>query len=348
MDILTESGLSSRFLRYDNEHDCAFISAYRTARDCGQGKRYTKRENLQRSTNLLYKLISRRYRVISVLGQFRDGRQDSSERTFFVLNQHDSEQFAEHIISFGEDFEQDAVLIIPKGALQGGGKSRTYYARTNACENNFLRLLNKEKKFFGRTLINREIKAFFSRVSGRDAGCIKKIKAVTQHRDAGNIMGLDFFHRLGQEDWEETEICLSGFSLQAKREPRREFYIPSQEIPEYVACDDDVNDFIETVMDGFGGRDNLYRLTGAKGERYGVDWYGNFWMLLPMAPSATNGASSCYITYYQDDDVYTVRFLSGRLDRPNDLMVISEHVGLDIHALKPVYQEETNSYLSFD
>ena len=347
MDFLMESELYS-FLTYDNEHDCAFISAYRTARDCGQGKRYTKRENLQRSTNLLYKLISRRYRAISVLGQFRDGRQDSSERTFFVLNLHNSEQFAENIISFGEDFEQDAVLIIPKGALQGRGKSRAYYARTNACENNFLRLLNKEKKFFGRTLINREIKAFFSRVGGRDAGSIKQIKAVTQHRDAVNIMGLDFFHRLGQEDWEETEISLSGFSLQAKREPRREFYIPSQEIPEYVACDDDVNDFIEAVMDGFGGRDNLYRLMGAKGERYGVDWYGNFWMLLPMAPSATNGASSCYITYYQDDDVYTVRFLSGNLNSPNDLMVISEHVGLDIHALKPLYQAQTDSYLLFD
>ncbi len=180
MDFLMESGLYN-FLTYDNEHDCAFISTYRAARDCGQGKRYTKRENLQRSTNLLYKLMSRRYGVISVLGQFRDGRQDSSERAFFVLNQHDSEQFAENIISFGEDFEQDAVLIIPKGALQGRSKSRAYYARTNACENNFLRLLNKEKKFFGRTLINREIKAFFSCVGSRDADCIKKIKAVTQH-----------------------------------------------------------------------------------------------------------------------------------------------------------------------
>ena len=160
-------------------------------------------------------------------------------------------------------------------------------------------------------------------------------------------MGLDFFHRLGQEDWEETEICLSGFSLQAKRQPRREFYIPSQVIPDYVVCDDDVSDFIETVMDGFDGRDNLYRLMGAKGERYGVDWYGNFWMLLPMAPGATNGASSCYITYYQDDDVYTVRFLSGRLDSPNDLWIISEHVGLYIHELKPLYQAQTDSYLRY-
>ena len=160
MDILTESGLS-RFLTYDNEHDCAFITAFRVARDCGQGKRYTKRENLQRSSNLLAKLVTKEYGLASVLGQFRGGGQDSSERTFFVINLQDNEEFVHNIISYGEYFEQDAVMIIPKGALRGGGKSRAYYARTNECENNFLRVLNEKKKFFGRTLINREIEAFF-------------------------------------------------------------------------------------------------------------------------------------------------------------------------------------------
>lgn len=351
MEILTESGLS-HFLSYDNEHDLAFISAYRTARDCGQGKRYTKRENLQRSSNLLAKLMTKGYGLASVLGRFREGGHDSSERTFFVVNFPDDERFVQNIISYGEYFEQDAVLIIPKGALQGGGKSRAYYVRTNECENNFLRLLNNKKKFFGRTFIDRKIKAFFARTSGSgwnfSFDSLEDIKVVTEHRNTGSIMSRGMIAQQAMKDWEETEISFPGFPYPYERQRTdKMYYMAPQGIPEHVDRDN-FNGFLERVIDEFGGRESLYRLTGEEGELYGIDWYGKYWILLPMENGATNGAFYCHITYQENDETYTLRFLRDSIKGENCFLVISEHVWLDIHKLKPLYQEQTGSYLLFD
>ena len=351
MEILTESGLS-HFLSYDNEHDLAFISAYRTARDCGQGKRYTKRENLQRSSNLLAKLMTKGYGLASVLGRFREGGHDSSERTFFVINFPDDEKFAQNIISYGEYFEQDAVLIIPKSALQGRGKSRAYYVRTNECENNFLRLLNNKKKFFGRTFIDREIKAFFARSSGSGRNfsfnSLEDIKVVAEHRNTGSIMSRGMTVQRAMKDWEETEISFLGFPYPYERQRTdKMYYMAPQGIPEHVDRDN-FNGFVERIIDEFGGRESLYRLTGAKGEHYGVDWYGKYWIVLPMEKGATNGASSCHITYHENNDTYAVRFLRKSFKGKDRFLVISEHTGLNTDDLKPLYQEQTGSYVMFD
>ena len=350
MDILTESELS-RFLTYDNEHDLAFISAYRTSRDYVGGKRYTKRENLQRSSNLLAKLVTKGYGLASVLGQFRGGGQDSSERTFFVVNFPDDERFIQNIISYGEYFEQDTVLIIPKGALQGGGKSRAYYVRTNECENNFLRLLNIKKKFFGRTLINREIKAFFTRAggSGRNFSFdpLEDIKVVTEHRNTGSIMSRGMIAQQAMKDWEETKISFPGFPYPYESQRADKiFYLAPQGIPDHVDRDD-VNSFVERVIGEFGGRE-LYRLMGAKGEYYGVDWYGNYWIVMPMEKGATNGAFYCHITYHENDDTYTLRFLRDSIKDENCFLVISEYIGLNLYDLKSLYQEQTGSYVLYD
>lgn len=96
MEILKGSGLS-HFFTSGNDHDVAFISAYR--------KRYTKRENLQRNSNLAAKLISKGYGLASVIGRFWEGGQDSCERTFFVCNLHDDEAFVQNIILYGKYFE---------------------------------------------------------------------------------------------------------------------------------------------------------------------------------------------------------------------------------------------------
>ena len=45
-NLIKESGLS-RIWKHMSEHDTGTISAFRYARDCGLGKRYTKNENLK-------------------------------------------------------------------------------------------------------------------------------------------------------------------------------------------------------------------------------------------------------------------------------------------------------------
>ena len=334
MDILKGSGLS-HFFTSGNDHDVAFISAFRT--------RYTKRENLRRGSNLVAKLLTKGYGLASVLA----GGQDSCERTFFVVNLRDDEAFARNIISYGRYFEQDAVLIIPRG----GGKRRAYYVRTNACEKDFLRRpLTEKKKAFRRTMIDREIRAFFARArgraSGRDFNSLERIKVFQKiASDRMSLMSRALAYQIAQRGWERTEVLFFG-SCKVHRSLGIGFFDLRHGIPEDVPCED-VYDFVEKVVDGFGGRESLHRLTGAKGECYGVDWYGNYWLFIPMGRGATNGATFCHITYHQDDDVYTVRFLL-KSSENNCFQVISEHTGLGIAELKPLYQAQTDSYLLFE
>ena len=335
MEILKGSGLS-HFLAYD----CAFISAYRA--------KYTKRENLQRSSNLAAKLISEGYGVASVVGRFRDGGQDSCERTFFVVNFRGDEAFARNIISYGKYFEQDAVLIIPKGA-GGGGKRGAYSVRMNACEKDFSRPLNENKKVFRRTLIDREIRAFFARGRGRDFEFLEKIKVLQKIASDGmSLMSRALAFQVAQKRWEKTEVLFLG-SCKVRRSLGIGFFDLRHGIPEDVPCED-VYGFVERVVDGFGGRDKMHRLTGAKGECYGVDEHGNYWIFLPMGKGATNGATFCHITWHLGDGVYSVRFLlkSSKSSERNNFSLISEHVGLKIDDLKPLYQKQTDSYLLFE
>lgn len=234
-------------------------------------------------------------------------------------------------------------MIIPKGA-RSGGKRRAYYVRMNACENSFLRLAKRKKKFSRRMMIDREIRAFFNRSRAFDS--LEEVKVLTEiASDRLSLVSRALAFQIAQRGWERTEVLYFD-SRKVHRSLGIGFFDLRHGILEDVPCDA-VYDFVETVIDGFGGRDLLHRLTGAKGECYGVDWYGNYWIFLPMGRGATNGATFCHITYHLDDDVYTVRFLV-KSSENNCFQIISEHVGLKIDDLKPLYEEQTDSYLLFE
>ena len=117
---ITESSLT-RVWQHMSKHDCATLSAFRYAPDCGTGEKYTLKQNIQRNASLLSKIQSSgRYSVTAIKGSYIEnfGSEDArevDENTFFVADIEDKGNLLETIKKLGEEFEQDSVLFIPKG-----------------------------------------------------------------------------------------------------------------------------------------------------------------------------------------------------------------------------------------
>lgn len=133
--FLDESSLS-RLWEHNRKYDCAALTAFRGSRDCGRGDIYTKNENRQRNRSLLAKLKSKGYGVTSLHGVYPEGGREGKEESFFVVNLPIDKNFIHIITDLGEEFDQDSVLIVPKGSVED--KDQAYLIGTNHCENNWL------------------------------------------------------------------------------------------------------------------------------------------------------------------------------------------------------------------
>ena len=67
--LMNESSLS-RIYAHTRKHDFGTITAFRSARDCGNGEKYTKAENLKRNKSLLAKLRAKGYGVNKIKGSY--------------------------------------------------------------------------------------------------------------------------------------------------------------------------------------------------------------------------------------------------------------------------------------
>ena len=144
---LQEAGLS-RILQHMQQHDTGGITAWRTARDCGSGEKYTRKENDIRNKSLLAKLMSKGYGVIHTRGEYPEGGGAiSNENSFFVFDKDDTGNLESDLRKLGQMFDQDAVLFVPKGTTDG------ILIGTNRCPNNdipFGKKFNIGKRFMGK------------------------------------------------------------------------------------------------------------------------------------------------------------------------------------------------------
>ena len=95
------------------EHESATLSAFRNE--------FTKKENLERNRELKAELLGRGYGVTRILGSYIENFEtpkaiEVAEESFFVSNRKDDPDFVLEIARLGEDFNQDSVLIVDKGA----------------------------------------------------------------------------------------------------------------------------------------------------------------------------------------------------------------------------------------
>ena len=158
---LEESSLS-RIWKHSREHDYGTITAFRFPPDCGNGKPYTRKENLQRNKSLLAKLRSKGYGVTSIKGSYIENYGSSEakevgEASFFVADIQDKGNLKKDLLTLGEEFEQDSVIF---GEASGAG----ILHGTNKCPKGYPGYGKKDKQggaIFGKT------GEFMSKVRGR-------------------------------------------------------------------------------------------------------------------------------------------------------------------------------------
>lgn len=162
MNPINESSLS-RIYRQNILHDCGALTAWRKAESCGTGRPHTHTENAQRNRSLLAKLIARGYGVTTLHGRYPEGGHISTEDSYFVVDREDQGALEQDIQNLGAQFEQDSVLIVPKGAVEG--KAKAFLLGTNTCKGNWIAFGAKE--FFNHGKFGYDSKIYTSYVNGR-------------------------------------------------------------------------------------------------------------------------------------------------------------------------------------
>ena len=193
--LMNESSLS-RLWKHNEKHDCAAMTAFRKAKDCGNGDIYTKNENLKRNKSLLAKLMSKGYGVTRLIGKYPEGGVDSKEVSYFITDIKDNGKLEEVIKKLCKEFEQDSVLFIPKGSISN--TSTAYLIGTNHCPDNWLEYGSKETFEKGKLGYNSKIYTSF--INGRPfifENIDRKINP------PGNGMGYWVMNLVAKRKWDE-------------------------------------------------------------------------------------------------------------------------------------------------
>lgn len=111
MTRLEESSLS-RIWRHTQNHESGAITAFRDDR--------SKQENRKANRELKALLRRKGYGVTSVDGSYienfgSDNAREVSEPSYFVVDLEDSGNLEKDLKKLGQMFDQDSVLIVPKG-----------------------------------------------------------------------------------------------------------------------------------------------------------------------------------------------------------------------------------------
>lgn len=195
MNPINESSLS-RIYRQNILHDCGAMTAWRKAEDCGQGRVYTHQENAQRNRSLLAKLIARGYGATTLHGRYPEGGHITTEDSYFIVDMDDQGTLEHDMRAWGAQFDQDSVLIIPKGTVEG--KSKAFLLGTNTCRGNWIAYGAKE--VFNHGKFGYDSKIYTSYVNGRPF-LFEEIGVQSVSPNTG--FGWWAVHRMANKPWTE-------------------------------------------------------------------------------------------------------------------------------------------------
>ena len=195
---LQESSLS-RLWRHNEKHDCGAMTAFRNASDCGEGERYTNADNKQRNKSLLAKLKTKGYGATTLKGRYPEGGKTSTEVSYFIVDLQDGGNLERDMKVLGEEFDQDSVLYVPKGSIQGVDKA--YLIGTNRCENNWLGYHKTE--VFNRGRMGYDSPIYTSYVNGRPF-IFETVGNTIQ--DPGNGYGWWALNIAAKKPWKELQV----------------------------------------------------------------------------------------------------------------------------------------------
>lgn len=158
---LNESSLS-RVWNHVTKHDSGTISAFRYAKDCGNGEVFSKKENMNRNAILRAKLLNDGYGVTPIKGVHienynSDNEIEVAEHSFLVVDLKDVGNLKKDLIKFGSKFEQDSITY---SKMNGD----YYVIGTNNCSKSYPGF-KKEIKL-GKSLFGKK-GTFHSKINGR-------------------------------------------------------------------------------------------------------------------------------------------------------------------------------------
>jgi hypothetical protein len=197
--VMKESSLS-RLWTHNEKHDCGVITAFRVAEDCGEGDKYTSSDNKKRNRSLMSKLKSKGYGLTRLKGTYPEGGRDTKEDSFFVVDLQENGNLLKDIKKLGAEFDQDSVLFVPKGAINGEGE-KAFVLGTNNCPNAWPGM--GTKKLFAGGKLGKSSKIYTSVVNGRPFIFETVLEEVYT---PGNGMGWWALHLEAAQHWSEIEI----------------------------------------------------------------------------------------------------------------------------------------------
>jgi hypothetical protein len=155
-EYITESSLS-RIWRKIQEHDSGALTGYRDEN--------SKQQNRNNNREIVAFLRSKNYSVTGIQGNYienfkTDDAKEVGEPSFFVVDHHDTGNLHKDLIALGMKYDQDSVLIVPRG-----GKGAYLYG-TSRRDNAFPSF--KEKSLTGDGKFGRVTGKFLSRIKGRE------------------------------------------------------------------------------------------------------------------------------------------------------------------------------------
>jgi len=196
--LINESSLS-RLWKHNEEHDCGALTAFRKGPDCGDGTPYTKKENTQRNKSLLAKLKAKGYGVTKLHGKNPEGGKSVTEISYFVVDLQDKGNLEKDLRKLGEEFDQDSILFVPKGAIKGDSKA--YLIGTNKCENNWLGYGKKE--VFAKGRMGYDSPIYTSMVNGRPF-IFESVGETVKSPQTG--FGNWSMHLIAEKNWKDIDV----------------------------------------------------------------------------------------------------------------------------------------------
>jgi|TARA_R110001583_G_scaffold138087_4_gene289704 hypothetical protein len=195
---LNESSLS-RIWRHNEQHDTGALTAFRKGEDCGEGTPYTSKQNAQRNKSLMAKLKSKGYGVTKLHGSYPEGGKTAKEISYYVVDLEDKGTLEKDLRKLGQQFDQDSILFVPKGAIKG--ESKAQLIGTNRCENNWLGFGKKE--VFNKGRMGYDSPIYTSKVNGRPF-IFEDIGNEVTNPASG--MGVWYMHRLAEKKWQDIDV----------------------------------------------------------------------------------------------------------------------------------------------
>lgn len=195
----TNSSSLSRLWAHNTDHDCGAITAFRKFEGCDVEKPYSNSDNSKRNKSLVANLIAKGYGVTRLEGKYPEGGSTVKEISFFVVDLNDQHQLENDLTELGHKFEQDSILFVPKGTMNG--EAEAYLVGTNNCPNNFL--AGGGRMTFDTVKHGVESEIYTSFVNGKPFYFTGASN--TDLSRYANGMGMLFAHSIAGKDWKDLE-----------------------------------------------------------------------------------------------------------------------------------------------